>query len=284
MLIAYEPMILIHDFEILQQALLELAQDGKKIALVPTMGALHAGHGSLISKALENADVVVVSIFVNPTQFSPTEDLEKYPRTLDDDVKLAEKMGAEIIYAPSVEDMYPEGFSSKISAGEISTILCGKFRVGHFDGVATVVTKLLLRIMPHVAIFGMKDYQQLCVIERVVEDLDIPIEIIAAPTMREADGLALSSRNRYLSEEERKTAPLLYETLVRVAKEMKYSGVADSLAKGIANLISHGFKIEYLELCNDSTLESVSELEEDARLLVAAWLGKTRLIDNIAVE
>ena len=277
-------MILIHDFEILQQALLELAQDGKKIALVPTMGALHAGHGSLISKALENADVVVVSIFVNPTQFSPTEDLEKYPRTLDDDVKLAEKMGAEIIYAPSVEDMYPEGFSSKISAGEISTILCGKFRVGHFDGVATVVTKLLLRIMPHVAIFGMKDYQQLCVIERVVEDLDIPIEIIAAPTMREADGLALSSRNRYLSEEERKTAPLLYETLVRVAKEMKYSGVADSLAKGIANLISHGFKIEYLELCNDSTLESVSELEEDARLLVAAWLGKTRLIDNIAVE
>lgn len=277
-------MILIHDFEILQQALLDLAQDGKKIALVPTMGALHAGHGSLISKARENADAVVVSIFVNPTQFAPTEDLAQYPRTLDDDVKLAEKMGAEIIYAPSVEDMYPEGFSSKISAGEISTILCGKFRVGHFDGVATVVTKLLLRIMPHVAIFGMKDYQQLCVIERVIEDLDIPIEIIAAPTIREADGLALSSRNRYFSEEERKTAPFLYETLVRVAKEMKYSSVADSLAKGIADLTSHGFKVEYLELCDSISLAPLSELAEDARLLVAAWLGKTRLIDNIAVE
>lgn len=276
-------MTLINDFETLGQALLELAQDGKKVALVPTMGALHAGHGSLITTALENADAVVVSIFVNPTQFAPTEDLDKYPRMLVEDVKFAKKMGAAIIYAPSAEDMYPQDFSTNISAGKISTILCGKYRPGHFDGMATVVTKLLLRIMPHVAVFGMKDYQQLCVIERVVENLDIPIEIIAAPTVREADGLALSSRNRYLSDDERRAAPLLHNTLLQVAKEMKYSDVADALAKGISDLTVSGFKVEYLELCDGATLEPLSELEDEARLLVAAWLGKTRLIDNIAV-
>jgi len=277
-------MKIINDFETLQQSLLELAQSGKKVALVPTMGALHAGHGSLITTALESADIVVVSIFVNPTQFAPTEDLDKYPRTLDADAELAKTLGASIIYAPSVEDMYPEGFTTTISAGKISTILCGKFRPGHFDGVATVVTKLLLRIMPHVAVFGMKDYQQLCIIERVVEDLDIPIEIIASPTIREKDGLALSSRNRYLSESERKTAPLLHTIMSQTLKEMKYSSVADSLAKGVASLTEHGFKVEYLELCDSTSLSPLSELAEDAILLVAAWLGKTRLIDNIAVE
>ncbi|MEK6745435.1 MAG: pantoate--beta-alanine ligase [Pseudomonadota bacterium] len=277
-------MKIINDFETLQQSLLELAQSGKKVALVPTMGALHTGHGSLITTALESADIVVVSIFVNPTQFAPTEDLDKYPRTLDADAELAKTLGASIIYAPSVEDMYPEGFTTTISAGKISTILCGKFRPGHFDGVATVVTKLLLRIMPHVAVFGMKDYQQLCIIERVIEDLDIPIEIIASPTIREEDGLALSSRNRYLSESERKTAPLLHTIMNQTLKEMKYSSVADSLAKGVASLTEHGFKVEYLELCDSTSLSPLSELAEDVILLVAAWLGKTRLIDNIAVE
>lgn len=277
-------MIIINDFEALQQSLLELAQAGKKVALVPTMGALHAGHGSLITEALENADVVVVSIFVNPTQFGPAEDFGKYPRTLDEDAKLAKTLGASIIYAPSVEDMYPEGFSTTISAGKISTILCGKFRPGHFDGVATVVVKLLLRIMPHVAVFGMKDYQQLCVIERVVEDLDIPIEIIPSPTVREEDGLALSSRNRYLSEGERKTAPQLYMIMNQVLKEMKYSSVEDSLAKGIAILTEHGFRVEYLEYRDEITLEPLLEVNEDGRLFAAAWLGKTRLIDNVAGE
>lgn len=277
-------MKIINDFETLQQSLLELAQSGKKVALVPTMGALHAGHGSLITTALESADIVVVSIFVNPTQFAPTEDLDKYPRTLDADAELAKTLGASIIYAPSVEDMYPEGFTTTISAGKISTILCGKFRPGHFDGVATVVTKLLLRIMPHVAVFGMKDYQQLCIIERVIEDLDIPIEIIASPTIREKDGLALSSRNRYLSESERKTAPLLHTIMSQTLKEMKYSSVADSLAKGVASLTEHGFKVEYLELYDEITLEPLSEPSEDARLFAAVWLGKTRLIDNIAAE
>lgn len=264
-------MILARDIETLQQAILNLAQNGKRIALVPTMGALHSGHASLITQALENADAVVVSIFINPTQFGKNEDFSQYPRTLEADILVAEAAGAEIIYAPTPEDMYPEGFSSTISAGAMGNILCGKFRTGHFDGVATVVTKLLLRVMPHVAVFGAKDYQQLCIIERVVEDLDIPVEIISAPTMRETDGLALSSRNRYLSAEERKTAPFLYQTLVKTVDEMQKTNTESAIAKGVSALTERGFKVDYLEVFEE-------------RLLVAAWLGKTRLIDNIAIE
>lgn len=277
-------MILAQDIETLQQSLLDITQDGRTIALVPTMGALHKGHISLITQAKTLADTVVASIFVNPTQFGKNEDFSIYPRSLEEDMQLAEKAGADIIYAPGVEDMYPEGFATRISAGEISTVLCGKFRPGHFDGVATVVTKLLLRIMPHIAVFGMKDYQQFCVIQRVVEDLDIPTEIVAAPTIREEDGLALSSRNRYLSENERKTAPLLYQTLTQLARQLKSQEFPALQAKAIDYLNSQSFKVEYLELCDGSTLAPLSTAEEDARLLVAAWLGKTRLIDNIAVE
>lgn len=279
--------MIVYDIESLQNTLLELAQGGKRIALVPTMGALHAGHASLITAAKELADTVVVSIFVNPTQFGKNEDFSIYPRTLEADTEIAMNAGAEVIYAPSASDMYPDGFSTNISAGKISTILCGKFRVGHFDGVATVVAKLLLRTMPHVAIFGMKDYQQLCVIDQVVRDLDIPTVIVAAPTLREADGLALSSRNRYLSEEERKTAPLLYKTLDQIAQDIKTDPtphiITDILSKAISYLTEQGFKVEYLELCDGDSLNSISELKENARILVAAWLGKTRLIDNIAV-
>jgi pantoate--beta-alanine ligase len=248
------------------------------------MGALHRGHASLITQAKNHADAVVASIFVNPTQFGKNEDFSIYPRTLEEDMQLAKKAGASIIYAPSAEDMYPDGFSTSVSAGEISTVLCGKFRPGHFDGVATVVTKLLLRIMPHIAVFGMKDYQQLCVIQRVVDDLDIPTEIVAAPTIREEDGLALSSRNRYLSESERKTATLLYQTLTQLAGQLKSQEFPSLQAQAIDYLNGRGFKVEYLELCDGSTLAPLSTPEEDARLLAAAWLGKTRLIDNIAVE
>ncbi len=276
-------MIIAHNLETLQQALVKLAEEGKKVALVPTMGALHSGHASLITRAQDSADAVVVSIFVNPTQFGPKEDFSKYPRTLEADKVIAKSAGADIIYAPNAEDIYPQGFCTKVSVGEMGNILCGKFRPGHFDGVATIVTKLLLRIMPHVAIFGMKDYQQLCIIEQLVDDLDIPVEIIAGATLREADGLAMSSRNSYLSESERKTAPLLYQTLQKTAKELKYSGITDVLAKGIAELTAAGFKVDYLELVDGENLKSLSEVEEDSRLLVAAWLGKTRLIDNIAV-
>lgn len=264
-------MIVAYDLETLQQALLELAQEGKRVALVPTMGALHAGHASLITLAQENADAVVVSIFVNPLQFSPAEDFSQYPRTLDDDLLFAGKAGVDIVYVPAIADMYPEGFTTSVSAGETSKILCGKFRPGHFDGVATVVTKLLLRVMPHIAVFGIKDYQQFRVIQRIVYDLDIPAEMIAAPTLREKDGLALSSRNRYLSAGERKVAPLLYQTLTEVAQQLKHSTAADALAKGITDLTAGGYKVEYLEIF-------------EQRLMVAAWLGKTRLIDNVAVE
>lgn len=276
-------MTLIKDFETLQKALLKPAQDGKTIALVPTMGALHAGHGSLIAKASELADFVVATIFVNPTQFGKNEDFSAYPRTLEADVKFAQAQGANIIYAPDASDIYPEGFTTSISAGRISTVLCGKTRPGHFDGVATIVAKLLLRTMPHMALFGMKDYQQLCIIERIVQDLDIPVEIIPVSTMREEDGLAMSSRNAYLSADERETAPFLYETLNNVAREIKYSEVSDVLAKAISDLTDKGFKVDYLELCDGTTLEPLQKPQEDSRLLAAAWLGKTRLIDNIAI-
>ena len=277
-------MIVASDLETLQQAVFELVKEGRRIALVPTMGALHSGHSSLITLALQHADAVVASIFVNPTQFGANEDFSKYPRTLEDDIQIAKDAGATIIYAPSVEDMYPDGFNTTISAGKIGSILCGKFRPSHFDGVATVVTKLLLRIMPHVAVFGLKDYQQLCVIRQIVSVLDIPLEErIAAPIIREADGLAISSRNRYLSAEERKLAPLLYQTLTNLAKQIKTAKISDLLAKGVADLTAQGFKVEYLELCDAVTLEPLSELEDDARLLIAAWLGNTRLIDNIEV-
>ncbi len=277
-------MIIANDLETLQNSLLEIAKNGKKIALVPTMGALHTGHASLITQAKEMTDCVVVSIFVNPTQFGKNEDYSIYPRTFDDDVKLAQQSGAEIIYAPTVEDMYTNGFSTIISVGDMGKILCGKFRPSHFDGVATVVTKLLLRIMPHIAIFGMKDYQQLCVIERLVSDLDIPTEIVGAPIIREEDGLALSSRNRYLSPDERKIAPILYKTLQNTAHNLKSNNVSEILAKGIADLTEAGYKVEYLELCDSFTLAPLAEYEEGSRLLVAAWLGKTRLIDNMSVE
>ncbi len=260
-----------YDLESLQQALLELARVGKRVALVPTMGALHAGHAALIKQGSELADAVVVSIFVNPTQFGAGEDFDRYPRTLEADVEVAKAAGASVIYAPSVEDMYPDGFATSISAGEMGNILCGKFRAGHFDGVATVVTKLLLRVMPHIAIFGQKDYQQLAIIRRVVEDLDIPSEIIGAEIVREADGLALSSRNRYLSASERAIAPLLYKTLRETAAEMAAIGAEASIAKGIKALTEAGFKVDYLEVFDD-------------HLLVAAWLGNTRLIDNVELD
>lgn len=277
-------MIITNNLETLQQTLLKANEQNKSIALVPTMGALHQGHASLIKMAREVAEIVVVSIFVNPRQFGKNEDFTQYPRTIKADEIIAKSAGADIIYTPDAEEMYPHGFSTNISAGEMGNILCGKFRSGHFDGVATVVTKLLLRIMPHFAIFGMKDYQQLCIIERVVNDLDIPVSIIAAPIIREESGLALSSRNTYLSEEEQKIAPLLYKTLKQVATQIEHDSVKKSLDLGIKSLTEYGFKVDYLELCDGETLMPLSEHKEDARILAAAWLGKTRLIDNIGIE
>jgi pantoate--beta-alanine ligase len=260
--------ILVHNLENLQAALLELAQAGKTVAFVPTMGALHSGHISLIEQGFELADAVVVSIFVNPRQFGAGEDFEQYPRNLEADLAVAQAAGVNIVYAPDVADMYPEGFVFSISVGEIGKILCGKSRVGHFDGVAIVVAKLLLRVMPHFAIFGLKDYQQFYIIQRLVADLDIPTEIVGAEIVRDADGLALSSRNRYLSADERKIAPILYQTIVQVAAEIPQIGADGAINKGISELTAQGFVVDYLEIFEE-------------RLLVAVKLGKTRLLDNV---
>lgn len=279
-------MKLVHDLESLQIALAELMRDGHRIALVPTMGALHAGHLALVRHAATLADKVVVSIFVNPKQFGPNEDFARYPRTLDADVELLSRNeNVAIVYAPDAEDLYPEGFSTTVSVGKLGTVLCGASRPGHFDGVATVVSKLLLRILPHVAVFGEKDYQQLCVIRRVVSDLDIGVDIEGMETVREADGLAMSSRNRYLSEPERTLAPMLYEVLTELRDAMGYgASIQAALRQGVAKLSKAGFSVEYLELCDAETLEPIDSIEQSARLLVAARLGNTRLIDNVAVE
>ncbi len=278
-------MELIHTISSLREAIRGQRQLGKRIALVPTMGALHAGHISLVKEARKHGDIVVVSIFVNPTQFGPNEDYSKYPRTLQADCKLLRETETSIAYAPSAEEMYGKGAITKVVVPGISGILCGAFRPGHFDGVATVVTKLFQQVLPDVAIFGEKDYQQLTIIRRFTRDLDIPVEIIGSATLREADGLAMSSRNRYLSAEQRAAAPLMYKTLNDVARAAR-NGVAVSKAidDAKATLLAGGFtRIDYVELCDAATLEPLTALRMPARLLAAAFIGTTRLIDNIEV-
>lgn len=269
----------------LRRRLSEIAGEGRRIGLVPTMGALHNGHVSLIERARQRADAVVLSIFVNPRQFGPHEDFEQYPRMLEADSEMARAAGVALVYAPSVEDMYPTGHVTGISVGEMGRMLCGKSRPGHFDGVATVVAKLLLRALPHVAVFGEKDYQQLCIIRRMTIDLDIPVEIIGAPTLRESDGLAMSSRNAYLTQEEREAAPQLYAVLRETAARIT-DGVApdDAIDEGMRALEDAGFRPEYLELRQERTLLPMEFLQSPARLLVAARLGRTRLIDNIGLD
>lgn len=274
-----------HTADDLQRAIVDYARAGRKIALVPTMGALHAGHLSLVAMAKKHAECVIMSIFVNPTQFAPGEDFDKYPRTLEADTELARQAGVDILYVPDVADMYGEGIATLVTVGELANELCGKTRPGHFNGVATVVTKLLLRAMPHVAVFGEKDYQQLAVIRQVVNDLDIPVEIVGAPTMREADGLAMSSRNRYLSEEERRHAPKLYEILRLLAQRIASGNdIEKTLLEGQSLLKYAGFVMDYLALVDAETLLPQTVFEAPARLLAAGFLGTTRLIDNVAVE
>jgi len=261
-------------------------KSGLKVALVPTMGALHEGHLTLVRAALAHADKVVVSIFVNPTQFGPTEDFDAYPRTLDADRANLATAGASLVYAPTVGEMYPDGFATAITVSGVSEGLCGDLRPGHFSGVATVVTKFLVQAMPDVAAFGEKDYQQLQVIRRLVRDLDIPVRIVGVPTVREADGLARSSRNAYLSAEARAIAPVLYRTLQDTAEAIRAGADVDAaLEAGKRAILAAGFaSVDYLELRAADGLAPLSELDRPARMLVAAYLGKTRLIDNIAVE
>jgi pantoate--beta-alanine ligase len=266
-------------------AVAQWRQAGLSVALVPTMGALHAGHLSLVARGLQLADRVVTSVFVNPTQFGPKEDFAAYPRQEDGDAALLAGAGAHLLYVPTVEAMYPLGFATSITVGGVAEGLCGTFRPGHFSGVATVVTKLLLQTGPDVALFGEKDYQQLQVIRRMVADLDIPVRIEGVPIKREADGLALSSRNAYLSAEERATAPRLHATLTAVVRRLQDGQAVDAaLAWGRDQLLAAGFRaVDYLELRDASDLVPISRPDRTGRLLVAAHLGRTRLIDNVAV-
>ncbi|WMT90253.1 pantoate--beta-alanine ligase [Pelagibacterium sp. H642] len=258
---------------------------GEKVAVVPTMGALHEGHLSLVRAARGRAARVIVTLFVNPRQFNNADDLAKYPRDEEADrVKLASE-NVDLLFAPGVEEIYPEGFSTTVSVAGLSEGLCGAHRPGHFDGVATVVTKLLLQTQADVALFGEKDYQQLSVIRRLVRDLDIPVEIVGIPTVREADGLALSSRNVRLSVEGRQKAPALAEALATAGMAIERGEDADAaIARAKAAIKRAGYsEVEYLELRDAETLEPVSRAVQPARLLVAAWLDGVRLIDNLPV-
>jgi pantoate--beta-alanine ligase len=270
----------------LRRALRRWQRTGETIALVPTMGALHAGHLALVKRAARLADRVVVSIFVNPAQFAAHEDLDSYPRTWTSDLAALAALKADAVWAPRVSAMYPDGFATRIDpAGPAKAGLEDRFRPHFFGGVATVVTKLLLQVEPQFAMFGEKDYQQLKVVTAMARDLDIPVRIVGVPTMREKDGLAMSSRNAYLSPRERAIAPTLHRVLKHCARRIK-SGqrIARVLGDGKREIARSGFAVDYLEARNAETLAPLASLKDGpVRLLVAARLGRTRLIDNIGV-
>ena len=258
---------------------------GETVALVPTMGALHEGHLALMRAGRGLCRRVIVSIFVNPAQFGPLEDLASYPRDEAGDLAKLAALGVDAVFMPALAEIYPDGFSTTVSVAGLSAGLCGPFRPGHFAGVATVVTKLLIAATPDVALFGEKDYQQLQIVKRLVLDLGLPLRIEGVATVREPDGLALSSRNAFLSPAERRTAPLLFGVLIRLAAALAAGAeVAPLLAEGRAELLRAGFApVQYLELCDDETLQPLPRTGRPARLLAAAYLGKTRLIDNVPV-
>jgi len=259
--------------------------EGARVAVVPTMGALHAGHLSLIEAGLDVAQRVIVTLFVNPRQFNNPGDLAAYPRTEQDDAVKVEAAGGHVLYAPDGDEMYPEGFATVVSVAGVTEGLCGAFRPGHFDGVSTVVSKLFLQTGADYAVFGEKDFQQLHVVRRMARDLDIPIRVIGCPTVREADGLAMSSRNARLSEEERAVAPRLAHALtVASARLTAGEGLDRVLVETRGAIVDAGFReVEYLELRAEEDLAPLATADRPARLLVAAWLGTVRLIDNVPV-
>jgi len=260
---------------------------GLRVGLVPTMGYLHQGHLSLVERCRQESDRTVVSIFVNPLQFGPSEDLAIYPRDLDRDLKLLEEYQVEAVFHPPAEEFYPEGFSTYVEVEGLTQGLCGAFRPGHFRGVTTVVTKLFTAVRPHLAVFGQKDYQQSAVIRRLVRDLNMGIAIVVAPTVREADGLAMSSRNLNLSEAERRRAPGLYQTLCQ-ARESIQAGERDAgrivarMRERIGRELTD--RIDYIEVVDPDTLEPVAQIESAVVIALAVRLAKARLIDNVLAE
>lgn len=279
-------MQIFRDVPSLRAGIAALRADGSRIAMVPTMGALHAGHMALVEEAGRQAEHVVVSIFVNPTQFGANEDLSAYPRREASDAAMLEQAGVAILWAPGVDVMYPQGFASSIHVAGLSDGLDGEWRPGHFDGVATVVAKLFGQVRPDIACFGQKDYQQLAIIRRLVTDLDLGIGIVGVETQRDTDGLALSSRNAYLGPNARAAALALPETLVVAGEAIRSGGdVPAILAWSAQYLLDSGFdSVDYVALCDAETLAPMMKLDRPARLLVAARIGGTRLIDNIAIN
>ena len=262
--------------------------EGKRIAFVPTMGNLHSGHVALVTKAAQRADFVVTSIFVNPLQFGAGEDLDKYPRTLAADQEKLLQAGCHLLFAPSVEEMYPDGMAgqTRVSVPQLSEGLCGASRPGHFEGVATVVSKLFNMVQPDLAVFGQKDFQQLAVIRALVHDLNMPIQIIGEPTVRAEDGLALSSRNGFLSPEQRAVAPAVYRSLSRIAEAIRQGrrDFAALVAEQVTQLEAAGMRPDYLEIRQARTLRPATPEDRDLVILVAAFLGTTRLIDNLHLD
>jgi pantoate--beta-alanine ligase len=258
-------------------------QTGDTIALVPTMGALHAGHLSLIAVAKAQAKRIVVSIFVNPAQFGPKDDFKRYPRDEVDDVEKLAQAGVDLVFIPDAAEMYPKDFATKVSLPSLTEDLCGAARPNHFDGVATIVTKLLLQCAPDVAVFGEKDYQQLLVIKQLVRDLNIPVQIVSGPIVREPDGLALSSRNGYLSAAERKTAPILHQVLREAAVALAGGEGCDAASSfSRFKLEGKGFRVDYVAIRDPETLAPLSgPIRGPARVMGAVYLGATRLIDNV---
>ena len=275
----------VRDIGQLGSALVALRAGGHRVALVPTMGALHAGHLALIEEAKKQADRVVATIFVNPLQFGEGEDLDHYPRREAEDRQALEQAGCDLLWVPTPEQMYPAGFSTTVSVAGLSRRWEGEARPGHFDGVTTVVTKLFTSVRPDVAVFGEKDFQQLAIIRRMTTDLNLGVTIVGMPTVRDEDGLALSSRNAYLSDEERTQALALPQSLAEAARGIA-SGVpvGDAVEQARQALEKAGFsRVDYIALVDGASLEPLSEPAKNARLIAAARIGKTRLIDNIPV-
>ena len=277
-------MEIVHTIKDLQAGLSALRAQGKKIGLVPTMGALHAGHASLVKRAVAENDVVVVSDFVNPTQFNDKNDLAKYPRTLDADCELLEKVGAAFVFAPSVEEIYPEPDTRQFSYAPLDTVMEGRFRPGHFNGVCQIVSKLFMIVNPTRAYFGEKDFQQLAIIREMVRQLKYPLEIVGCPIVREEDGLALSSRNARLSAEERKNALRISQTLFE-SRTFATSHTVTETQKFVEDTIAAtpGLRLEYFELVDGSTLQKIADWEETSYAVgcITVFCGEVRLIDNI---
>ena len=269
----------------LRAAVTHARNAAKRIGFVPTMGNLHSGHATLVTKAAQQADFVVASIFVNPLQFGAGEDLDKYPRTLAADQEKLLQSGCNLLFAPTFEEMYPGGTTgqTRVSVPQLCEGLCGASRPGHFEGVATVVSKLFNMVQPDIAVFGQKDYQQLAVIRAMVHDLNMPIQIIGEPTVRADDGLALSSRNGYLSEEQRAIAPVLYRSLCQIGDAIKAGehDFAKLRAEQVSQIEAAGLRVDYLEVRQGVHLRPATAEDRDIVILVAAYLGATRLIDNL---